>query len=159
LEISPSSASSAQERDRVDGDQVEALQKRLEAEGAQGLIIAPSMAPVATVQGGTLTPDAMLNGLPSVTLDAVAVAPGDDSVKALAGSGLGLYYVQEAYKHLKPIAALGDAANVLQAAGIEVPEDGVFSAQTVDDLYADFQEAIRGHRVWSRDAKANDMPA
>ncbi|WP_442487896.1 catalase HPII [Halomonas litopenaei] len=145
--------------DGVDGDQVETLQKRLEAEGAQGLIIAPSMAPVATVQGGTLTPDAMLNGLPSVTLDAVVVAPGDDSVKALAGSGLGLYYVQEAYKHLKPIAALGDAANVLQAAGIEVPEDGVFSAQTVDDLYADFQEAIRGHRVWSRDAKANDMPA
>ncbi|MBY5926878.1 MULTISPECIES: catalase HPII [unclassified Halomonas] len=145
--------------DGVDGEQVEALQQRLEAEGAQGLVIAPSMAAVKTLQGGTLTPDAMLNGLPSVTLDAVVVAPGEDSAKTLAGSGLGLYYVQEAYKHLKPIAALGDGAKVLQGAGIEIPEEGVFSADRVDQCFADFREAMRGHRVWARDAKANDMPA
>ncbi|MEE3214030.1 MAG: hypothetical protein VX259_00605, partial [Pseudomonadota bacterium] len=63
------------------------------------------------------------------------------------------------YKHLKPIAALGDGTKVLQGAGIEVPEEGVFSADRVDQCFADFREAIRGHRVWSRDAKANDMPA
>ncbi|WP_317986245.1 catalase HPII [Chromohalobacter israelensis] len=145
--------------DGVDGDQVEALMAKLEAEGAKGIVIAPSMAPVKATNGQQVVPDAMLNGLPSVTLDSVIVVGGAESAKALSQSGLGLYYVQEAYKHLKAIAAIGEGRDLLSAAGVPTQEDGIFLGATVDDVFTPFTEAMGQHRVWPRDARANSMPA
>ncbi|MEQ7869890.1 catalase HPII [Chromohalobacter salexigens] len=145
--------------DGVDGDQVEALKAKLEAEGAKGIVIAPSMAPVKATNGQQVVPDAMLNGLPSVTLDSVIVVGGAESAKALSQSGLGLYYVQEAYKHLKAIAAIGEGRDLLSAAGVPTQEDGIFLGATVDDVFTPFTEAMGQHRVWPRDARANSMPA
>ncbi|NWO55130.1 catalase HPII [Chromohalobacter salexigens] len=145
--------------DGVDGDQVEALKAKLEAEGAKGIVIAPSMAPVKASNGQQVVPDAMLNGLPSVTLDSVIVVGGAESAKALSQSGLGLYYVQEAYKHLKAIAAIGEGRDLLSAAGVPTQEDGIFLGATVDDVFTPFTEAMGQHRVWPRDARANSMPA
>nr|WP_297460172.1 catalase HPII [uncultured Halomonas sp.] len=145
--------------DGVDADQVDAIKAKLKAEGAQGVVIAPSMAPVKGVSGNGVTPDAMLNGLPSVTVDAVIVAGGADSAQALSQSGLGLYYVQEAYKHLKVIAAIGEGQTLLSAAGVPTQEEGIVLGATVDDIFTAFSQALGQHRVWSRDNKANMMPA
>nr|WP_280178431.1 catalase HPII [Halomonas sp. EAR18] len=145
--------------DGVDAEQLQSLQSRLQAEGAKGIVIAPSMAPVTAADGQSVVPDAMLNGLPSVTLDSVVVVGGAESVKALSQSGLGLYYVQEAYKHLKAIAAVGEGKDLLSAAGVPTQEEGIFLGATVDDVFAPFTEAMGQHRVWSRDPKANSMPA
>ncbi|QOR38256.1 catalase HPII [Billgrantia diversa] len=145
--------------DGVDGDQIEALKKKLEAEGAQGLVIAPSMAPVKAAGGKSVTPDAMLNGMPSVAVDAVVVPGGTDSVEALAQSGQGRYYVQEAYKHLKAIAAVGEGKLLLDAADVPTGEEGVLTGAAVDDVFAPLRDAMGQHRVWARDPKANDMPA
>lgn len=145
--------------DGVDADHVEAIKARLEAEGAQGMIIAPTMSPVKATNGQMVTPDAMLNGQPSVTLDSVVVAGGAESVKALSQSGQGRYYVQEAYKHLKAIAVIGEGQTLLTAAGVPTQEEGIFIGATVDDVFTPFVEAMGQHRVWARDARANDMPA
>ncbi len=146
--------------DGVDGAQVEALQARLEAEGAQGLIIAPSMAPVMTADGQSLTPDAMLTGQPSVTLDAVIVPGGDQGAAALAASGAAQYYVLEAFKHLKVIVAIDRAQDLLTAAGLPIQqEDGVVLGATVDDVFATFSQTLGQHRVWSRAGKAANTPA
>src|SRR5699024_7308968 len=59
--------------DGVDADHVETIKARLADAGAQGMVIAPSMAPVKASNGDTIDVDAMLNGLPSVALDAVIV--------------------------------------------------------------------------------------
>ncbi|WP_224419887.1 MULTISPECIES: catalase HPII [unclassified Modicisalibacter] len=145
--------------DGVDADQVEQIRQQLEAGGAQGLVIAPSMAPLQAADGRTVTPDAMLNGLPSVTLDAVIVAGGAESARALTQSGLGVYYVQEAYKHLKPIAAVGEGKTLLDTARVPDAEEGVFVGGAVDDVFTPFAESLGQHRVWTRDSKANAMPA
>ncbi|WP_227369800.1 catalase HPII [Halomonas sp. M20] len=145
--------------DGVDGEQVEALKVKLSEQGAQGMVIAPSMAPVKASNGQAVTPDGMVNGLPSVTVDAVIVAGGEGSAQALAGSGLGRYYVQEAYKHLKAIAALGEGRALLDAAGVPIGEDGIFVEDGVESVFEPFAQAVGEHRVWSRDSKANDMPA
>ncbi|MDW5376989.1 catalase HPII [Halomonas sp. HP20-15] len=145
--------------DGVDAEHVDGIKARLKAEGAQGMVIAPSMAPVKSISGQALAPDGMLNGEPSVTMDSVIVAGGAESAKTLSQSGLGLYYVQEAYKHLKAIAAIGEGSELLSAAGVPTQEDGVFLGASVDDVFTPFAEAMGQHRVWSRDAKANSMPA
>ncbi|XKH59558.1 catalase HPII [Halomonas sediminis] len=145
--------------DGVDAAQLDEIKSRLEGEGAQAMLIAPSMAPVKASDGRMVSPDAMLNGQPSVTMDAVIVADGQQSIDALAQSGQGRYYLQEAYKHLKVIAAIGEGKRLLEAAEIPVPEDGVISGATLQDVFADFCEVLGKHRVWTRDSKANMMSA
>lgn len=145
--------------DGVDVDQIEALKAKLEGEGAQGMIIAPSMAPVRGAGGQALTPDGMLNGEPSVTMDAVIVAGGEESARTLSQSGMGRYYVREAYKHLKVIAAVGEGQTLLSAAEVPTQEEGIVLGAAVDDVFTPFSQALGQHRVWSRDAKANGMPA
>jgi len=145
--------------DGVDVPQVTELRRKLSEEGATGLVIAPSMAPVAGAGGDSVDSDAMLNGLPSVAVDAVIVAGGADSVKRLSESGLGRYYVQEAYKHLKVIVALADGEQLLDAAGIPKDDEGVIMGDQVDDVFPEFVKALSNHRVWSRNDRANAMPA
>jgi len=142
----------------VDANQVNELKKRLKAEGATGKVIAPSMAPVKAADGSVIETDAMLNGLPSVTMDAVIIPGGKASVAELSSSGQGRYYLQEAYKHLKVIVLLGEAKEMLAAAG--VPEDeGILLGEGIHDVFDRFRKALGQHRVWSRDSVANDMPA
>lgn len=142
----------------VNSDHIGELRQKLEAEGATAMVITPSMAPIKGADGSKVESDAMLNGLPSVTMDAVIVPGGKDSVAELASSGQGRYYLQEAYKHLKVIALLGDAKELLAAAN--VPEDeGILLGENIDDVFDRFKDALGQHRVWSRDNAANDMPA
>lgn len=144
--------------DGVDSGQIIELKQRLEGEGATTLVITPTMAPVRGVDGNAVDSDAMLNGQPSVTVDAVIIPGGKESVAALARSGQGRYYLQEAFRHLKVIAVLGEARELLSAAG--VPEgDGILIGAEVDDVFGDFKQALGQHRVWSRNGIANDMPA
>ena len=142
----------------VNSDQVNKLRQKLEEEGATAMVIAPSMAPIKGADGSNVESDAMLNGLPSVTMDAVIVPGGKDSVAELANSGQGRYYLQEAYKHLKVIVLLGEGKELLYAAN--VPEDqGILLGENIDDVFDRFKDALGQHRVWSRDSVANDMPA
>ncbi len=139
-------------------EDVNGIKKQLADEGAEGLLIAPSMAPIKALDGSMLSPDAMLNGMPSVTVDAVVVAGGEGSVKALSASGLGLYYVQEAYKHLKPILAISEGRELLAKAGIP-EEEGVILVDEVLAVSLPLRDALLSHRVWDRDTRANQMPA
>ena len=93
-----------------------------------------------------------------MAVDAVIVPDGKESVAELAQSGLGRYYLQEAYKHLKVIAVLGQAKKLLSAAGIP-GDEGILTGENIGDVFDRFTEALGQHRVWSRDGIANDMPA
>ncbi|MHB0776507.1 catalase HPII [Halomonas sp. WWR20] len=143
----------------VDADHVEAIQRKLKAEGAMGMLIAPSMAPVKTPSGTMLTPDEMLEGQPSFTMDAVIVPGGAQGVKALCDSGQGRHYVLEAYKHLKVIGTLGEGQDLLAAANLPTSEEGVINGARPDDMFAGFVNALSEHRIWSRSPKVASIPA
>lgn len=145
--------------DGVDAGEVQDIKQRLTAGGATPLVIGPTMAPVAAADGETIESDGMLNGLPSVTVDGVIVAGGQASVDRLTRSGLAIYYLQEAFKHLKPIAIISEAEELLARASFFRMARGVFTGDTVADVFDDFASALGEHRVWSRNCVANDMPA
>ncbi|MEC7472121.1 MAG: catalase HPII, partial [Pseudomonadota bacterium] len=86
----------------VDGDAIEAFKQKLADEGAMAQLIGPSPAPVKTADGKMLTPDAAMDGMPSIAFDAVFVPGGAQSVQAMAKNGVAKHYLLEAYKHLKP---------------------------------------------------------
>ncbi|HET7313994.1 catalase HPII [Salinisphaera sp.] len=143
----------------VDAGEVAEISNRLTQGGATPLIIAPDMAPVEAANGEMIESDAMLNGLPSVTVDAVIVPGGAASVERLAHLGPAVYYLQEAFKHLKPIAIVTQAEELMTKACFFRMAEGVFCGENIADVFDEFADALAHHRVWSRNCVANDMPA
>ena len=142
----------------VDEAAISALQKRLGAEGAKTKLIGPSASPVRTAAGGQLVPDASMQGMPSVAFDAVAIPGGDQAIKAMSTDGEALHYVLEAYKHLKAIAAFGEAKDLLDLLRLQ-PDEGLVSGASADSVIDAFVAAIAKHRVWAREPLAKAIPA
>ena len=87
---------------------------------------------------------------PSVIYDAVVI-PGGNSAKALAKSRLAIEFVMEAWKHGKPILAIGNGQLLLEAARITVDEAmGVSFADKPGDGLTRFLAAMRQHRFPAR---------
>jgi catalase len=132
------------------------IKKTLIEQGAVPMLIAPTLAAI-----GELVPDATIAGMPSIMFDAVFIAGGDASAKALSQSGDARHFVLEAFKHLKAIGALGAGQKVLEASHLPPDVDGVAigeEAQSANVLKA-FIEAASQHRTWSRAAVADTVPA
>ena len=104
--------------DGVSADTVGVLRKALEAQGAIVELIGEVLGTVKTSEGGTLPVDRPSSGVASVMYDAVFVPTGDKLGATLAASGDALHFVNEAYKHGKPIAAVGDGIMLLERANI-----------------------------------------
>ncbi|MFD0775077.1 catalase, partial [Streptomonospora algeriensis] len=100
----------------VDAAAVTRLREAMAQHGAAVEVLAPSEGRLTATDGQTLVVDRALHTMSSVLYDAVVVAGGADSAAALAGHGLALNYVAEAFKHAKPVAALNEGVGVLQAA-------------------------------------------
>lgn len=93
--------------------------------------------------------------------NAMIVSGGEGGAKTLAQSGDARHFVLEAFKHLKAIAALGAGRDVLAAAQLPDQADGVATggdSQSAEVLKA-FIAAAELHRVWSRAALAQTVPA
>ncbi|WP_407294126.1 catalase HPII [Stutzerimonas zhaodongensis] len=144
----------------VDGKAIDAFKKKLADEGALAKLIGPSPAPVKTADGTLLTPDAAMDGMPSIAFDAVFVPGGAQSVQAMAKNGVAKHYLLEAYKHLKPIAVLGEARQLLTA--LNLPEDaGLVTGEDSDvgTVFTAFAQALAQHRIWAREPAAEQVPA
>jgi catalase len=106
----------------------------------------------------------------SVLYDAVLVAGGEEAVDALIANGEAVHYASEAYKHAKPVGAIGAGVRLLAHAPMndarlaESPGDGLVDAHGVvtqagDDLAAGdlsafaaaFAAAVARHRHFDRD--------
>ena len=98
-----------------------------------------------------------MEGLPSVAFDAVFVPGGAKSVKALSEDGVALHYLLEAYKHLKAIAVVGEAKQLLELLKLEA-DAGLIVGGDAKALKA-FVAAIAQHRVWDREPRAKGIPA
>jgi len=68
-------------------------------------------------------------------------------------------FVRETYKHCKAIAATGTGLAVLEAAGVDAREVLTRREGANGQLTGAFIKAIAQHRDWSREAKAQTVPA
>jgi catalase len=151
--------------DGFDGASAEIVRAALVARGAIVEVIAPVLGEITPEAGALLEADKTYRTGASVFYDALFVPGGPASVAILACNGDAVHFLQEAYKHAKPIAALGAAIDLLalSALGATVADDGdavgvvsdlgvvtAREAAAAADLADAFIAAIAMHRFWDR---------
>ena len=134
---------------------VAAMQEKLMTEGAMGVVVGPHIGEIAGDSGPVTATKTFANSS-SVLFDAVYV-PGGKSAAWLQESGDARKFVDEAFKHGKPIAASGEGVELLKSAQIGVilakgTPDGVVVAENGNALsVADaFIQAVAHHRFPNR---------
>lgn len=147
--------------DGVSGKDVQAIYKALLAAGVHPQLFAPRMGTIKTAEGDDLKVDGTIEGNPSVLVDAVAVPGGKPSIDALMKDGDAIYYLRQAYRHLKAIALVGDAREMVKSA--ELPEDkedaGLIMENNASRAMELLIDAMKLHRVWKREEKIKKIAA
>ncbi len=149
--------------DGVDGAALEQVLGKLREGGAICEVLAPHGGRLA----GDVPVDRPLQTMASVLYDAVLVAGGRESVDALRGNGTAVRYVAEAYKHAKPVGAIGEGVELLREAPLNdaplsddglVNEAGVVTlaslSSELDEFISAFAAAIESHRHFNRSLAA-----
>jgi catalase len=132
--------------DGIDAAQLQAVKDALMAEEVLVELIAPHAGTISDSAGKAQKVNRAAPNAPSVIYDAVII-PGGASAAALAESGLAIHFVNEAYRHGKPIAAIDDGVLLLDVCSLEnsTPDQGVIvgdTARAVDGLIS----ALLQHR-------------
>ncbi len=155
--------------DGVDESELMTVKKALKSEGAAVDIIAPKLGILISENNEEILVDKSLLTTASVLYDAVYVPGGVNSVATLEAEPDAVHFLNEAYKHCKPVAASASAMQVLEATYFwkKLPEDngdatvmreGVIIGRDAAALAAQFVEAMKLHRFWERE-KARKVPA
>jgi catalase len=155
--------------DGVDAGSLNTVKKKLMAEGAIVEVIAPRQGFIISESDEQIEVDQSFLGAASVLFDAVYVAGGTNAVATLAAEANAVHFLNEAFKHCKPIAAHADALQVLEASNFskklppDYKEDTVLSeGLLVGDASAKFAnlfvKMIALHRFWERE-KPRLIPA
>jgi catalase len=115
---------------------------------------------LGTVQGSSgegLPVEVTIEAAPSVLFDAVVLPPGAGAAATMAADGLAVEFVQQQYRHCKPLLVPIAATTLLQAAGAtSLPEDegdpGLLFApdDQVANAGAEFIRRVALHRAWQR---------
>jgi catalase len=113
-------------------------------------VVAPHLGLLTSEQGTPVPAAKALLTTQSVEYDAVVVAGGEGAATMMT-EPLAAMFMQEAYRHLKPVAAWGDGVEALAAFGIPTDAPGVVTASTADAAFAAaLFESLGWHRHWSR---------
>lgn len=141
----------------------------LEAQGAAVDLIAPQLGSVISENDVEFAIPKSFLTTASVLYDAVYIPGGTNSVAALAAEPDAVYFLNEAFKHCKAIAADEDAGEVLEQTYFykKIPKDfteemalttGIIVGNDNNKLALHFIKAIGMHRFWDRE-KAEKVPA
>lgn len=141
----------------VKSDALKAMKNWAIKEGVTLHLLAPSLAPVKDHQDSIITADGMQMAEPSIAYDAVII-PDGDNLNVVMQDGVTRHYLLEAYKHLKPIAFLGNKSDLLEPLGL-VPDEGTLVGDEFQPIAEKFKNLIMAHRVWSREQIAAHIPA
>ncbi|MFN8489423.1 MAG: DJ-1/PfpI family protein [Caldilineaceae bacterium] len=136
------------------------MQAALKSAGATSEVIAPHLGTLQNTSGGQVQINQRLMDVASVLYDAVYIPGGANAINAMKTNGDYIHFVQEAFKHYKPIAGSGEASTLLNAALSQqgAAAAGVFSGQSGSAVTDNFIKAIGQHRVWDR-PEAEAIPA
>jgi catalase len=145
--------------DGVDSAAATSLHEHLSALGAVPRYVGAKLGPVEGEDGDTIEVEVTLETMPSVLLDAVAIPGGDAAAKALGTLGHVAECVVNAYRHCKPILALGAARSVVENAGVPArlpsgaPDPGLLlhDDDELEDATTALVHAIGKHRHFARE--------
>lgn len=163
----------------VNGEELAAVKEALVQQGAEVEIVAQFLGTLRGANGDEVMVDKNYITTGSILYDAVYVPGGQQSITTLSQHGDALHFLNEAFKHCKPIGATSEGIALLSAANLPgvtladqngekaVVDKGVVSAwpgagkgngQHPDAFIAEFIQAIGQHRFWMREEKAQ-VPA
>jgi len=148
--------------DGVDESELTAIKKALTAAGANIKIIAPHGGFLASDRGTRIKVDHSLATTSSVLFDAVYIPGGSQSISTLKNEDDALYFINEAFKHYKSLAASSEGCDLLTCScGIEALAgpgnltEGIILERdkSLEKTARDFIDAISMHRHWNRKTK------
>ena len=151
----------------VDDAALNKMKDMLVSMGAQCKVIAPKLGEISGTSGNTVKADQSFLIAASVLFDAVYVPGGAESVNALIGEAEALHFIEEAYKHCKPIAAENEARELLEFTylgnkmseeGYVASADGLILSEGKSNFGKSFVEAIKQHRFYERENESK-IPA
>jgi len=158
----------------VSATEVGAVRSALRASGAEAHVIASKLGTIETSEGGELEVDQATVHVASVLYDAVYVPGGMKSVAAMKLLGDPIHFLEEAFRHHKPIGATNEGVELLEAsrmkgvavaapssAGQTILDAGVVTSRGATNMATfvqTFIEAIAKHRHWDR-AEKDSVPA
>ena len=145
--------------DQTDAGDLLAILQGLKSQGVHAKLLYSRMGEITADDGSVLDIAATFAGSPSVTVDAVIVPGGH--IDSIAGNADAVYYLLEAYKHLKVIGLVGAARQFRTVLGVGAQgEEGVVEADAGAGTFVDdFIQQLCHHRVWSRTPQALTIPA
>lgn len=152
---------------------VMAIKEMVSENNAMAEIISKFHGAISSASGETLETDQSHVSTASVVYDALFLPGGKASVDRMKKQGDVIHFINEMYKHCKPIAAMGDAVELLAISSIEGPEVaaengfvveslGVVTSLATDkmtEFVEKFKAAIIEHRHWAREDHKAKIPA
>jgi catalase len=144
--------------DGLDAAGATALHAGLVAAGAVPRYIGAKLGRVVGEDGEVIEVEVTIETMPSVLLDAIVVPGGDKAAKTLGAIGQAAEFIVNAYRHCKPILAIGAGRSLVENAGVPArlpsgdPDPGLLlieDEQTQAALPA-FVAAIAKHRHFQR---------
>jgi catalase len=150
--------------DGVDENSLSKVKNILVEAGAVVDVIAPHLGNIQTSKNTSVPVDKSLLTTPSVVYDAVYVPAGVKSVATLAADADAVHFLNEAFKHCKPIAGSAASMPVFEAGNFykKLPENNsettvIKEGVVISDDHAELAEmfvlAIKQHRFWKRETQ------
>jgi catalase len=155
--------------DGVNYDELTMVRDTLTEAGASCKIVSLYRGTLKGHNGREIEVDKSYVTTASVLFDAIYVPGGRQSVDALKTHGEALHFVNEAFKHCKPLAAMTEGVELLTDSSIQgvrlseperrgdiVSDKGVVTARGKVDVMqfaTSFIDAIAAHRHWDREEK------
>lgn len=149
-------------------DEVMRLKEALNTVGAKGETVSMKLGKCKANSGEELEVDKSHLTADSVMYDAVYVPEGEKSIQSMLQKGESLHFVNEAFKHCKPIATSGNGIQLFEKAfvlGVDfadkdskkvISSKGVVTAgieANAEEFFNGFINAIKKHRHWDRQEK------
>ena len=155
--------------DGVNELSVHKVKEMLEAKGAVVELVAPKLGSIISENDVVFSIPKSFLTTASVLYDAVYVPGGINSVATLAAEPDAIHFLNEAFKHCKPIAADEQALQVIAETYFykKLPGEftdevaltkGIVIANNIEKLVSNFISAIAMHRFWDRE-KLEKIPA
>jgi catalase len=155
--------------DGVDAKSLTFVKAALEAEGAVVEVIAPRQGFITAADDTQIEVDQSFLTAASVLFDAAYVAGGTNAVATLEAEANAVHFLNEAFKHCKPIAAAEDAMQVIDATYFskKLPPDfseesvlreGILVGEPGKSFNSLLVRMIAQHRFWERE-KPRLIPA
>jgi catalase len=149
----------------VEAESLKAIYADLLADGAVPRVVAPHLGQLKAADGSAIDVEISIEAGPSVLYDAVIVADGAASVKALMGNADALDFVRQQFRHCKPVLAVGAGADLLRKAGVpDTTADGSADPSMWNPALGaflpalqEFKAALAAHRNFQREVDAAAM--